>query len=114
MPDKVMVYAMTAAFGYGDGHVRIVVPDYRLKRGGETDDQFITRVATEAEQHDPSLTTATAKQIIDKSVIDALPKISGVVGSRKQARQAWRFNAGRTAVVVDAAALALLPVVPRL
>lgn len=83
---EVMVYEMVG------GGIRYVVPNERLRNVGETDRAFVSRMATRAEQRDPTLRTALRKLAVNQTVI---------AGLDRSKRYAWRLNLAGTTVVVD-------------
>lgn len=75
---KVKVYEQ------GDGTVRVLHPNPKMRLEGETDDEFVDRIAALSEQHDPSLGRAKSKRNV---AADSLPP--------RARRHAWRIKAGK-------------------
>lgn len=80
------------AYEMPDGTVRILVPNEKRRLPGESDAAFIVRLAARAERKDPSLKTALRSIDVDKTIVDGLDRSK---------RYAYRFDALKTAVVVD-------------
>lgn len=107
---KVIVWRMA------DNTVAITAPSLTTnpQRAGETEDQWLERKAQNKIRKEPAFAAALSHFFVERAVTDtwyaaAAPALNG----GKQARNAWRLPLPSTRVpVIDATALAALPVLP--
>ena len=93
---------IVSVFERPDGSVRVLYPNPRHQRLGESDAAFVARMRQHAVQQDPTLAGLPAVDL-DQSRLPIARTLPGPNGARHDARAAWRLAGDR--VVIDPAAI---------